>query len=369
MTKTASLNRPQLLTANFATQQAISVKNDTQQATLAFASPEQIAKNETMLGGYAYRIIRQQSKQVFKLRSQVLNDTDIEAVHDMRIGTRRLRSAIALFADVTKIEEIDSSVSQGEEKSGTQQTIKAVGELTKALGKVRDLDVMQEWLENIAESFSKKEKEIAQNLLKSLKQRRKKQFSRLDQTLTSKPYKKLGKHFKQWLKQPDFYPAAQQSVKGAAIERLILPVTALLQHPGWLVATHKQANQTQPNEKITLSQLNQHLGQEGESLHDLRKQLKGIRYQTEFFRGLYDITYAAQVREFRTLQNILGQLQDQIVIEQFLTDELGTNWAEQLPTVHTTFQNSRLALWQQWQPYQRRYLALRSALSPDAQVA
>jgi CHAD domain-containing protein len=246
---------------------------------------------------------------------------------------------------------------------------KATGKLTKALGNVRDLDVMQQWLESIADTLSKEEKEIAQALTKTLKKRRKKQFLRLEEKLTSKSYKALTRHFKQWLKQPAFHPAAWQSAKSAAIERLILPITELLQHPGWLIATHKQANQTQPNDNITLSRLNRCLAQEGELLHDLRKQLKGIRYQTEFFRGLYDITYAAQVREFRTLQNILGQLQDQLVIEQFLTDELGTNWAEQLPTVHTTFQNSRLALWQQWQPYQRKYLALRSTLSAETRIA
>ncbi|MEL6854214.1 MAG: CHAD domain-containing protein, partial [Cyanobacteria bacterium J06607_13] len=55
--------------------------------------PEQIAKDATLLGGYAYQIIRQQSKQVFKLRSQVLADTDPENLHQMRIGTRKLAAA------------------------------------------------------------------------------------------------------------------------------------------------------------------------------------------------------------------------------------------------------------------------------------
>jgi CHAD domain-containing protein len=325
-------------------------------------TPEQIAKNEAMLGGYAYQVIRQQSKQVFKLRSQVLSDTaDLEPVHDMRVGTRRLRSALALFADVIKIDELDDSPDPGGHKKQTQ-LIKATGKLTKALGHVRDLDVMQQWLENISDSFSKKEKETAQTLMKTLKKRREKQFLRLEKKLKNKSYKKLTRHFKQWLKQPDFYPAAQQPAKSAAIEQLLVPIVELLQHPGWFVATHQQGDQTVPNEKITLSQLNQYLAQEGDLLHDLRKQIKGIRYQTEFFRALYDITYAAQIIEFRNLQNILGELQDQIVIGQFLTDEIAADWADQLPTIETAFQNSRLALWQQWQPYQQKYLKLQSDL-------
>ncbi len=107
---------------------------------------------------------------------------------------------------------------------------------------------------------------------------------------------------------------------------------------------------------------------DGEQLHDLRKQIKNIRYQTEFFRGLYDITYAAQVREFRNLQSILGQMQDQIVVGQFLADELGSDWAQQLPSIDAAFQASRLDLWQQWQPFQRKYLKLRSSL-PDDSIA
>ncbi len=334
---------------------------------------QQIAQDETLLGGYAYQIIRQQSKRIFKLRSQVLSDTDTEPLHQMRIGTRRLRSALALFADVVEIAD----------PAKADQPAKAVGKLTKALGKVRDLDVMREWFERTlitfenADSsasgiacgdFSKKEKKTIKTLLKKLKKQRKKQFSRLEKTFDRKADEKLDQALKQWIKQPVFSPAAQQPASREAALRIIGPLTELLQHPGWLVATRKQGNQIKPIGSITLLKINQLFDQEGENLHDLRKQIKNIRYQTEFFRGLYDITYAAQVREFRNLQSILGQLQDQIVVGQFLAGELGSDWAQQLPTVEAAFQASRLDLWQQWQPYQRKYLKLRSSL-PAGSVA
>ncbi len=328
---------------------------------------QQIAQDETLLGGYAYQIIRQQSKRIFKLRSQVLTDTDTEPLHQMRIGTRRLRSALALFADVVEIAD----------PAKVDQPAKAVGKLTKALGKVRDLDVMREWFERTlttsenADSsasgiacgdFSKEERKTIKTLLKKLKKQRKKQFSQLEKTFGRKDYKQLAAWLKQWIKQPVFSPAAQQPASREAALRIVGPIAELLQHPGWLVATRKQGNQIQPIGSITLPKINQLFEQEGENLHDLRKQIKNIRYQTEFFRGLYDITYAAQVREFRNLQSILGQLQDQIVVGQFLADELGPDWAQQLPTVEAAFQASRLELWQQWQPYQHKYLKLRSSL-------
>ncbi len=113
---------------------------------------------------------------------------------------------------------------------------------------------------------------------------------------------------------------------------------------------------------ISLARLNQQLDQCGEQLHDLRKQIKTIRYQTEFFRSLYGIHYAAQIRELRTLQGILGQLRDQLVVSEFLAKELGLEWSEKLPTVYEAFQSSRLELWQQWQPLQEKYLGLHERL-------
>jgi len=348
------------------------------QASKAIA-PADIVKNQGLLGGYAYQIIRQQSKQISKLRSQVLADTDIEDLHEMRISSRRLRSALSIFSDVVEIgaSEQKSGKKRAAKKgpsNGNDKLIKGLKDLTQTLGTVRDLDVMKQWFEQTTQahkqpevaSFSKAEKKEIKTLLKRLKKQRKKQFSHLESVLKGEAYKKLIRQFKQWVKQPTFSTTAQQPASSAAAQKIIAPITHLLAHPGWQIATRKTTRQGQahftPLAKITLPQLNKHLSQEGEGLHELRKQIKHVRYQTEFFRGIYGITYAAQIREFRTLQKILGQLQDQVVISQFLTREIGENWAEKLPTIEADFQQSRLAVWQQWQPYQRKYLKLRSSL-------
>ncbi len=336
-----------------------------------------IAQSETLFGGYAYQIIRQQSKRVFKLRSPVLADSDPEAVHEMRIGTRRLRSALNLFDDVIAIHHPhrpDSSLvgSDNIAASGIPNKLnKAVSKLTQKLGKVRDLDVMQQWLEQTLTApdsdntaapsqLEKAEKKTVKALLKKLKKRRNKKFSSLKKVLSNKSYKKLTHQFNQWIEQPTFLPPAQELAERAAAVRIVSPIAELLQHPGWQVGTSTQGQQTVPISEMTLADLDQLLNQSGQQLHDLRKQIKGIRYQMEFFRGLFDLTYAAQVREFRSIQSLLGQLQDQTVISEFFTDEIGANWPQQLPTIEAAFQASRLDLWQQWQSYQRKYLALQS---------
>jgi CHAD domain-containing protein len=359
--------------------------------------PENIAKDNTCLGGYAYEIIVQQSKRIFKLRSQVLEDTDIEPLHQMRVSTRKLRSAIALFEDVIEVK------GKGK-KSITPKLTKALKKLTKTLGNVRDLDVMQQWFEHLlskhskttADSkntteensknsiekngrkgekdspvlyFSKAEIKTINTLIKALKKHRETSFSELKALLKSDTYKTLTSQLKHWIKQPDFSAIAQQNAHQGAARKIIAPIASLLEHPAWLVASHQQGNQAAPIENITLEQLNQELEQNGTLLHDLRKQTKQVRYQAEFFRGLYGTTYAAQIKEFRDIQEILGELQDQSVMSEFLSEELDASWAQQLPTIEATFQAARLDLWQQWQPYQKKYLKVRSKMPNVPQTA
>ncbi|MGB3789974.1 MAG: CHAD domain-containing protein, partial [Phormidesmis sp.] len=297
------------------------MNNAVEQDASSDLNSAQIAEDSSLIGGYAYQIIRKQAKQVFKLRSPVIADTNPENLHQMRIGTRRLRSALLLFADTVEIK-------------GTApiELSKSVAKLTKSLGKVRDIDVMEQWLVQMLDApegsisiqeegenasaiastdspFSKKEKKVIQSLLKALRKRRKKQFAQMESTLGSSPYKKLVKQCKRWIKQPKFSPVAQQTAASSAIRKMVEPLAELLQHPSWEIATKAAAKSTAKNssseaksqrriiKRISLDQLNQQLDQHGDQLHDLRKQIKSIRYQTEFFRGLYGIHYAAQIRE------------------------------------------------------------------------
>lgn len=339
--------------------------------------------DEISIGSCAHRIIDEQSKQISSLRSSVLSDAEPEPLHQMRIGTRKLRSALALFSDVVEVDI------KGK-KRGLSKLTNSLKKLTRTLGTVRDIDVMQQWFEQILSDYSssslqkkvrkveektnkgnrtlsKSETKAIQALLEQLKERRKRAFFRLEDSLQGKKYKKLIRRCQRWVKQPAFTAAAHQPAYRGAVLKIIAPIIALVEHPGWLVATSQQINnqsiQTLPIAEITLTQINHQIAQQGEQLHDLRKQVKRVRYQTEFFREIYGTTYAAQIKEFRNMQKILGELQDQIVISEFLSDEIGLDWAEQLPTIEALFQDSRLDLWQQWQFYQRKYLELRDRLS------
>ena len=71
-----------------------------------------------------------------------------------------------------------------------------------------------------------------------------------------------------------------------------------------------------------------YLNQQGSDLHDLRKQIKHVRYQTEFFLDFFSRAYKTQTEEFHTLQDVLGELQDSAVLSQFLAQVLGKHWPQ-----------------------------------------
>jgi CHAD domain-containing protein len=67
------------------------------------------------------------------------NADEVEALHDMRVGSRRLRAALALFAGVFP-------------KAEFRELDKQVGSITDALGAVRDLDVQLDALRTLQSS-------------------------------------------------------------------------------------------------------------------------------------------------------------------------------------------------------------------------
>lgn len=57
---------------------------------------------EKTLGYWAALAIKKHFEKVLKHEEDVLADRDPEALHQMRVGTRRLRSAIAGFASTLR---------------------------------------------------------------------------------------------------------------------------------------------------------------------------------------------------------------------------------------------------------------------------
>ncbi|NET38240.1 MAG: CHAD domain-containing protein [Cyanothece sp. SIO1E1] len=295
------------------------------------------------LGDCAYQAIQNHFKKSIKHQIDVLKDEDPEPLHQMRVGMRRLRTALQVFQPALDFPET----------IGDQQ----IAKIAKSLGKVRDLDVLQIWFQKYLDSSAtKSESKQIKQVLSSLQQRRRKQFTQMKKTLKSSRYQTFVESFSSWLAQPAYQPLASLSLEVVLPDLLLPLISHLLLHPGWLVATQFQSGKLQPIPTMSFSALNQKLQQQGTILHDLRKQMKQVRYQTEFFVNFYDSVYTAQTKEFRTIQDLLGQLQDESVLSEFLEHELGTAWKQLIPSLDQYFQQECLSIWQQWQPIQQRYL-------------
>jgi CHAD domain-containing protein len=81
----------------------------------------------------AVRVIAARSEDVFANSDGVLDTAEIEAVHDMRVATRRLRAAMEIFEPCFP-------------RKRHRKALKRVTELADALGERRDRDVAIEFL-------------------------------------------------------------------------------------------------------------------------------------------------------------------------------------------------------------------------------
>ena len=72
--------------------------------------------------------IAKHTSKIFKYETEVIKDKDPEDLHQMRVGMRRLRSAITGFAIAL---DLPAQVSE-----------KNIGKIGRYLGKLRDLDVL-----------------------------------------------------------------------------------------------------------------------------------------------------------------------------------------------------------------------------------
>ena len=298
-------------------------------------------KTETF-GHYAQQAISKHFKKSTKPESAVLKDEDPEPLHEMRVGMRRLRTAIEVFGPALELPKAAS--------------VKRIRKIARELGTVRDLDVMKVELKSLCKTELKEAERLKLDaILEKLSHQRSHGFVHLEKTLNGSRYRKFKRSLQNWLKEPTYKELADLPIL-AVLPDLLLPlISQLLLHPGWLMATNNDTGNLKVD-KIDPKNLNQQLDQQGEILHDLRKQMKRLRYQTELFADFYGPDYVAQSQDFQTVQKVLGEVQDSLVLGEYLSSQIETDLEKGLPTLATEMQQTRARIWQVWQPIQERYL-------------
>lgn len=296
------------------------------------------------LSDYAHQVIRHNFQKVIDQEKDVFKNKDPEALHQMRVGMRRLRTAMRVFGNVVILPDGISN---------------AIGKIAKGLGETRDLDVLQQGMTDRYQSLlTEAEQPRFEKVMQHLGKQRKHSFMKLKTILKGDRYKNCKLLIQDWLVHPDYTTMGSVSVSEILPDLLLPLICQLFLHSGWLVGTTMQSGRLSLIPLENTEELNYQLRKFGDELHDLRKQIKGVRYQAEFFAAFYEDEYRQRINEFRNMQEALGQLQDNTFLRDFLAALFKGDLAKALPTVEQVIQQDTQIFWQKWQPFQEHYLSL-----------
>jgi CHAD domain-containing protein len=242
-----------------------------------------------------------------------LRDIDTEFLHDLRVAVRRTRSGIKLFADVLP----DTRPYAAE--------FKWLGDLTTP---TRDLDVHLLGFGAMGAQLLAASPADLEPFRAFLIRRRAKEFRLLVAGLRSARFRALADHWRKALLEVRDANAASARGrrKGSTAAELAVAKTARTFRR---VAAQGGA--------ITAAS-------PPESLHDLRKRCKELRYALEFFAPLYDPAgYRKVVGGLKQLQDTLGEFQDSEVQREEIGDLAAAMLAERAAPAATLLAMGEIA--------------------------
>ena len=208
----------------------------------------------------------------------VLRDIDTEFLHDFRVAVRRTRSAIKLLGTVLPADLAGHYATE----------FKWLGDVTTP---IRDLDVHLLGFDAMTRQLAAASPADLEPLRAFLVRRRAREFRRLAAALRGPRFRAIT----------DDWRKALLEIRDASGPRRRRPTAAALARGTTERAFRRIAAR---GGAITPAS-------PPESLHDLRKRAKELRYLLEFFAPLHDpVAYRKVVSDLKQLQDCLGEFQD-----------------------------------------------------------
>ncbi|MGF1519325.1 MAG: CHAD domain-containing protein [Nodosilinea sp.] len=320
------------------------------------------APQNITLGELAQAAIAKYLQHTVAYKKPVLTDADPENLHQMRVGLRRLRTAVQVF---------DAGLDLP--KAGREPTIAALG---RKLGQLRDLDVIAMGLrDRYAPDLPETEQPYLDVVLLQLAKQRGKTFKQVKRLLKGDRYQKFKQALTTWVDKPTYKAIAALPAE-QALPDLVLPlVSQLWLHPGWLFGTKAMDNKAkspksgspksgspkaapsgiQVQTRLSQAAVDTLISEQGAVLHSLRKQVKRVRYQLRLVADLYPGALEGDIQRLSDLQDTLGDLQDSTVLEDFIAVVVPDAKA-QMPQLFALLADRRHCAWKQWQSHQKHYL-------------
>ncbi len=236
---------------------------------------------------WADKVLRVRFGEILEKREMALHSESIEGVHDMRVATRRLRSALRDFAPLMK-------------KKPIKKSKKDLKQITDALGAARDQDVAIIALEKLRKKS--RVENIKNGIAELIEQRRdlrEQAAIGLPEILSATALEDLQKCFDK---------AVDEAVK----------------HKKTAISFNKAGRDVVGKSLKEFCALSDHIYEPfiDEPLHELRIAAKRLRYAVE----LYTVCWGKQIepfaKEIAEMQNFLGEVHDADVWLESLSESL-----------------------------------------------
>ena len=240
---------------------------------------------EMTSGAVALAVLRRQFSAMLAKEPGTRLGDDIEELHDMRVATRRLRAALALFAEV-----LPETALRGQDDLGW------IGQM---LGAVRDLDVQIDQLDTWVDALEEADRDALTMLRSLLHEQRESARAAMLEMLDSRRYEAfISRH-------------------GRTLRARHLARSGPASRPARALAPDLIENRFR---SVRKSAARIHPGCPATDYHRLRIRCKRLRYALEFLSDLYPGATRPLIKRLVTVQDILGLHQDADVAIKRLRD-------------------------------------------------
>jgi inorganic triphosphatase YgiF len=236
------------------------------------ARPARISRKDTCRKALS-SMLESAVRQVLVNRRAVLETNDPEASHQLRIGLRRLRSALRVLRPVV-------------DRTSLRAFERCARDMGRSVGVLRDADVLISGIHASVEAVATDKTGFAE-LHEALVRNRDAKRDEVRRVLRGAQWTKLQLYLTLW-------PRTLNEIDG-----LNKPIT-------------KHARRALAEAWKKPAKLGRHLDRlDGAQRHEMRKALKKLRYQAEFMRPLFDQREGKQfIRRLKDLQDVFGYIND-----------------------------------------------------------
>ena len=265
-------------------------------------------------GAFARELVQKQVAKLVQLQAPVASGEGSEPLHQMRVCMRRLRTTLIQFEPALQLPPAVND----------QRLAKWV----RRLGMARDLDVLRERLEDgFLPQLPAAEVKALRPVLRQLRRERQLAHGHVVEVLQSRSYLEGLAQLQRWLKEPSFTLLGQQPISQWVVEWQGAAISVLFLHPGWQIS------------KVSA---------ESEQMHELRRQLKQVRYLLENLAPLQGAATAPWISRFKQGQELLGEWNDLQVLQRAIHDQVPGRLEDALPKLEWLLVQHQRHCWEHW---------------------